>query len=340
MGSTEILITVCAALAGMAVGTIISRRRHAQPTESKPDQEKPQNPSDSVFETSLEIRKQASYAIAAGNASKAMRSLERHVTDSSSGVAADDWIMLMDIYHSTGNRARFDEMAPTFGQALGVRPPEFNDWKRQQPQANNLKKDFPAFLEQVRGTKSTEESRKMIEGFIQESTRPGRPRFSVKHAEELMRLRAQLVRSESSGAYNKLDVKTATTGTGSQKTKVTETGRWRAESGKSESRAQPTKQPTLTVGTPKTEAESLSSLAVINPELLSAIEENYPRLIEKITESWPNRRTERFLDSLIIDERGGREGFPADVMAEMLFLKDILQGHNPSHRDVWDHVNR
>jgi hypothetical protein len=53
---------------------------------------------------------------------------------------------------------------------------------------------------------------------------------------------------------------------------------------------------------------------------LSAIEEKFPRIAEQITLLWGHPEMEKFFEKLMYDDRGGREGFPEDVMSELVFL--------------------
>ena len=50
----------------------------------------------------------------------------------------------------------------------------------------------------------------------------------------------------------------------------------------------------------------------------------YPRIVNRIALCWsdPELRTKVFSE-LMVDQRGGRRGFPADVAAELLALRDI-----------------
>lgn len=62
--------------------------------------------------------------------------------------------------------------------------------------------------------------------------------------------------------------------------------------------------------------------------LLEADEERYPRSLEakfkrifdKIIDLWGTPGLEDYFTSLLIDDRGGRQGFPGDVMRDIFFL--------------------
>ena len=66
----------------------------------------------------------------------------------------------------------------------------------------------------------------------------------------------------------------------------------------------------------------------------------FPHIANKIASLWKiPRQLDPYLDSLIIDDRGGRQGFPAPIAWEILRLKDYYQSvvyPMPSSR--WDSV--
>jgi|GEM_PF-4468583 hypothetical protein len=51
---------------------------------------------------------------------------------------------------------------------------------------------------------------------------------------------------------------------------------------------------------------------------ISLIQEQYPRISERITHLWGSSELEVFLDSILFDERGDRHGFPASVASALL----------------------
>ena len=57
----------------------------------------------------------------------------------------------------------------------------------------------------------------------------------------------------------------------------------------------------------------------------SDLESQYPRLLVRLIESWSRPDFEREINSLIIDDRGDRHGFPPEVMDELWFLNEIHQ---------------
>ena len=53
---------------------------------------------------------------------------------------------------------------------------------------------------------------------------------------------------------------------------------------------------------------------------LSALEQQFPRILEEFVKRWHTPVFEPFCNKLIVDERGARKGFPQDVFDEILML--------------------
>lgn len=62
--------------------------------------------------------------------------------------------------------------------------------------------------------------------------------------------------------------------------------------------------------------------------------QTYPRLANRIANAWRDReRSLMILDDLLTDRRGGRQGLPPFVVAELLRLRALLDaGPNPISR--------
>lgn len=72
------------------------------------------------------------------------------------------------------------------------------------------------------------------------------------------------------------------------------------------------------------------------PELIDVrcgLEEGYPHLMERIAATWRSPESVLYLRKLIVDERGDRQGFPFEVMSELLTLSSMLEA--PQDRDEW-----
>src|SRR5690349_3274320 len=66
----------------------------------------------------------------------------------------------------------------------------------------------------------------------------------------------------------------------------------------------------------------------------------FPRVMNKIARLWYRpAHLDRYFEELLIDKRGGREGFPFAVAVELAVLKDYYQTEvYPKHECVWDQV--
>ncbi len=60
-------------------------------------------------------------------------------------------------------------------------------------------------------------------------------------------------------------------------------------------------------------------------EYASDLESQYPRLMVRMIEGWSRPELAAEINQLIVDDRGGRQGFPPDVMEELWFLYQMHQ---------------
>lgn len=70
----------------------------------------------------------------------------------------------------------------------------------------------------------------------------------------------------------------------------------------------------------------------------TALREQYPRIINKVALLWPYPgECEEYLKSLVVDDRGGRQGFPFAVLAEITALRSHYHDMHSSlfKGDVW-----
>ena len=87
----------------------------------------------------------------------------------------------------------------------------------------------------------------------------------------------------------------------------------------------------LYAGTPgRGGGDTTVSAALAAPHLLSALEQRYPRVTLELVERWGKPSLESFLDNLILDSRGDRQGFAPEAMEELLLLYNVHREHRPS----------
>ena len=65
----------------------------------------------------------------------------------------------------------------------------------------------------------------------------------------------------------------------------------------------------------------------------------FPRIANSIAELWGRiPRCEEYLDSMLIDQRGDRKGFPPAVAMELAALRAYYAELHPSPQSAWDSV--
>jgi hypothetical protein len=73
----------------------------------------------------------------------------------------------------------------------------------------------------------------------------------------------------------------------------------------------------------------------------SELAQRYPRIANSIAELWRRvARCEEYLDSLLVDQRGDRKGFPPAVAQELTALRAHYAELHPSNSSTWDFVER
>ena len=69
----------------------------------------------------------------------------------------------------------------------------------------------------------------------------------------------------------------------------------------------------------------------------SELAKAFPRIVNRLAEFWDNPfEGGKYLDSLLVDERGGRQGFPMPVLRELIALRELKNLSEPEKADVWD----
>jgi hypothetical protein len=74
----------------------------------------------------------------------------------------------------------------------------------------------------------------------------------------------------------------------------------------------------------------------VRPMVLGA---RYPRIANNIAGLWRRvARCEDYLDTLVVDRRGNRAGFPPDVAQELNNLRGFYAELHPRRGSCWDHA--
>ena len=67
---------------------------------------------------------------------------------------------------------------------------------------------------------------------------------------------------------------------------------------------------------------------------LSPLEEQFPRLVPEILAFWGTPTCFEHLQDLLVDSRGGRQGFPAEVYSDLSMLLTLVPRPKGPY-DIW-----
>jgi len=68
----------------------------------------------------------------------------------------------------------------------------------------------------------------------------------------------------------------------------------------------------------------------------SRLDERYPHILERIAQLWGTTQIDNYLQELLLDSRGGREGFAPDVMRDLMYLQGLhIEAKERPAADVW-----
>jgi hypothetical protein len=70
------------------------------------------------------------------------------------------------------------------------------------------------------------------------------------------------------------------------------------------------------------------------------VQEQYPRIGEKILQLWGSSELNEYLDSILFDERGSRHGFPLTIVSALMHIHENHASLVPPKitGDYWDTV--
>ena len=95
---------------------------------------------------------------------------------------------------------------------------------------------------------------------------------------------------------------------------------------------------TLKIAIPKAPHPPAELPSAVQPDV-SMIQEQYPNIGEKIALRWGSAELQKYLNGLVFDERGDREGFPRPIAAAIMRLikehgKLVLE----DDKNAWNNV--
>lgn len=56
---------------------------------------------------------------------------------------------------------------------------------------------------------------------------------------------------------------------------------------------------------------------------MSAIERRFSRIARELALRWQREDIDQYLNGLLLDDRGNRQGFPAEILEEIMFLSSL-----------------
>jgi len=67
------------------------------------------------------------------------------------------------------------------------------------------------------------------------------------------------------------------------------------------------------------------------------LNQHYPRILDRIAQLWGTSQIDQYLQDLLLDTRGGRQGFAPEIMRELMFLQglNLETSSTAPSRDVW-----
>ena len=73
-------------------------------------------------------------------------------------------------------------------------------------------------------------------------------------------------------------------------------------------------------------------------QCVSALEDQYPRIVQNVVAVWKDAEGAKYFDKLVLDTRAGennaRQGFPPEVLEELLFLSSVHMTIFPVEPDL------
>lgn len=64
---------------------------------------------------------------------------------------------------------------------------------------------------------------------------------------------------------------------------------------------------------------------------VSELEKGFPHIVERVVKTWGRQECLEYIESLMVDVRGGRGGFPFQAIDEIMLLREV---HLAQYRDA------
>jgi hypothetical protein len=67
----------------------------------------------------------------------------------------------------------------------------------------------------------------------------------------------------------------------------------------------------------------------------------FPRIANLLAAMWPDPNSfRRYIDDLLVDKRGSRQGFPVEVLRELFELRAFYENQHPATAIPWDAMGK
>jgi hypothetical protein len=298
--------------------------------------------SDSGLEITLDsiesAIEEADIYLALGERDRAIDNLKYHV-DSQPRSTADLWLKLLDIYRNFDMRSEFETMATEFHQNFNIAKP---DWEKMELgiSSSSSIEQFPRLMDKISSFWGSPDCRDYLRHLLLDNRGGLREGFELGMASDILLLihildgvlGKSMDRPASETPYKESRALEFTFEPGApvypEESDLTLP--------KLELDNLPVEEPAGGLLPSKPPASEWLSESEFAPEadLSSALEKRHPKIAEKIIQVWGGLKAPGYLESLVVDYRGGRAGFDEEVVSELMMLSSIAKGHEDV-TDIW-----
>lgn len=305
----------------------------------------------SVSDTGLEITlggiesaiEETDIYLALGERDRAIANL-KYCIDSQPRSTADLWLKLLEIYRNFDMRPEFEMLATEFRRYFNIVKP---NWETMAPGESSSRsiEQFPHLMEKISSSWGSPACLEYLRHLLLDNRGGIREGFELGIASDILLLIHLLEGALGKPADLPIDLPAG-------ETPSEEIG---ALEFTFEPRS-PVEPEKIDLALPELELDKLpavepvsgtalpsmqpASVQTSKPELApvadsrSALEIRYRRIAENIALIWGEPEALRYLESLVVDNRGGRAGFDKEVVSELMMLSSIAKAEEEV-TDIW-----
>lgn len=292
--------------------------------------------------------------LALGEKDRAIANLKYHI-DSQPRATVDLWLKLLEIYHNFDMRPEFETLATEFRQYFNIVKP---NWETMEPGENHSRgiEQFPHLIEKITSTWGSPACLEYLHHLLLDNRGGLRDGFELGMASDILLLIHLLEAALGKSAVPPAALLVPPVLPAAPPAVETASEEIGALEFTFEPRA-PVEPEKFDLALPELELDMLPAVEPVSgPALLSmqpapappskpefspvadprsALEIRYLRIAEKITLIWGEPEVlHHYLESLLVDDRGGRAGFAEDIISELMMLSSVA-GANEGATDIW-----